>query len=373
MSSSIGFWSYVHADDYAEKGRLTQLGTDIIEQMGLISGEKISIFLDKDIEWGEDWREKIEDNLSKVAFFIPVITPRYLTSASCRGELQYFANRATKLGMNELIMPLLYIDFPELHNEMTTDDLIKKITNYQWVNWTDNRFKDSSSESYRRGVADLATRLCEANSKLESQPVIVNSTTILEVEAELVEEPGIIDILADTETSLPKCNEIINEIANQIILIGEFAAKATQELEQNNKPGIGFGPRIMISKRLSQNLREPVDKVCILTAEYASFFHSVDEGFRYYISHAKETIDNDPSSKSAVCGFFHSVKELDSHANESLDKIQAFINVIESTESMSRDLRPVFRRLRQGLIIFVESREINNNWVRMIDNLDIHC
>jgi predicted transcriptional regulator len=64
MNSSKGFLSYVHADDDAENGRIVRLARDVQSQFEMLTGEAISLFLDKDaIEWGDDWRAKIDSGL----------------------------------------------------------------------------------------------------------------------------------------------------------------------------------------------------------------------------------------------------------------------------------------------------------------------
>jgi hypothetical protein len=60
-----GFWSYVHADDDADGGRVSRLAQDVAAQFEMLTGEKIGLFLDRDdITWGEDWRSKIDESLS---------------------------------------------------------------------------------------------------------------------------------------------------------------------------------------------------------------------------------------------------------------------------------------------------------------------
>jgi hypothetical protein len=55
MPAREGFWSYVHADDVAEGGRIRRLANDLKEQYALISGESIEIFVDRDaLAWGDD-------------------------------------------------------------------------------------------------------------------------------------------------------------------------------------------------------------------------------------------------------------------------------------------------------------------------------
>jgi hypothetical protein len=103
-----GFWSYVHADDDTDGGRISRLAKDVVAGFDMLTGESIDLFLDRDqISWGEDWRNKIDESLSSIAFFIPVLTPRYLMSSECRRELQFFAQRAKRLGIEELVLPLL--------------------------------------------------------------------------------------------------------------------------------------------------------------------------------------------------------------------------------------------------------------------------
>ncbi len=76
MAVAKGFWSYVHADDNAEGGRVTQLAMDLVAQYEMLTGESIELFLDRDdLQWGSDWRASVDGSLSTTAFFIPVLTP----------------------------------------------------------------------------------------------------------------------------------------------------------------------------------------------------------------------------------------------------------------------------------------------------------
>src|SRR5690606_15796638 len=104
---------YVHADDDADGGRIAQLGRDIADEFALLTGESVELFLDRDsLEWGAQWRDRIETSLASVAFFIPVLTPRYFASAACRSELQTFARRAEQFEIRALLLPVLYADLP---------------------------------------------------------------------------------------------------------------------------------------------------------------------------------------------------------------------------------------------------------------------
>ena len=374
MSKSLGFWSYVHIDDQAERGRITQLAKHISEQYEMLSGETISIFVDKErIEWGDKWREKIESNLSSVVFFIPIITPRYLMSPECRGELQFFTQRAVALGIKELILPLLYVDFPEFHNKTTPDEIIKLINTFHWEDWTEIRFLDVDSQGYRRRVSLLAKQLVEANNRLgEDLSLATQKQDSLSIEK--LEEPlGIVDHLAIAESTLPKWIITLHDLTIQIDKISKFTNIATADVKLSDDKGAGFGPRLIIAKRLSVELTNPVNEICKLCNDYASQLHVVDPGFRIIIGQAQNEINNKPESKKDVCNFFDAVHNLDSVSNTAFENIQKLIESTEQAENLSRDLRPVMRHLKQGLTIMVESRDVIQDWVHLIADTRIDC
>ena len=185
-----GFWSYVHFDDEAEGGRVSQLARDVADQFEMMSGESISLFLDRDaIDWGQNWKERIDASLGSIAFFIAVMTPRYFMSAECRRELQFFVRRAAALGMKDLVLPLHYADVPELGRSDSNDELVNLVRSFQWEDWRSLRFADRSSEAYRRAVAQLASRLIEANRRPPGMPVHINALPSANTTLERPDEP----------------------------------------------------------------------------------------------------------------------------------------------------------------------------------------
>src|SRR5690349_7182667 len=104
------FWSYVHADDEAERGRIVNLGADLASAYGLLTGGDLDLFLDRDaLHWGDDWRQRISDAIAATTFFIPIVTPRYFNSPECRRELIEFDREARRLGAGALLLPILYV------------------------------------------------------------------------------------------------------------------------------------------------------------------------------------------------------------------------------------------------------------------------
>ncbi|MCK4820439.1 toll/interleukin-1 receptor domain-containing protein, partial [bacterium] len=217
MAEIEGFWSYVHLDDEAEGGRISQLARDVKSQYEMITGDKLSLFLDKDaISWGEEWHSKIDNSIGSVAFFIPVITPRYFMSPECRRELHFFARRAKNLGIEDLILPLIYLDSPYLHSTDKDDDLIELIKTFQWEDWTENRFADIGSRSYRKGVAKLASRLVDANRQTEIKDIALKTETEITSDEETDDSPGLIDRLAKMEVTFPLWVKTLEDLEKEI-------------------------------------------------------------------------------------------------------------------------------------------------------------
>lgn len=375
MSILKGFWSYVQDDDQAEVSRISRLAKDVVLQFEMLTGEQIDLFLDKDgIQWGDDWKAQVDTNLALTAFFIPVLTPRYFMSAECRRELHFFASRATGLGFKELVLPLLYVDVPSLHDPDSADDLLGLVRTYQWEDWTDLRFASPDSEEYRRGVARLATRLVEANAAAEQDAVGISVGESSEPsDGGDLEEPGMLDRLADGEEALPQWHATLEAMTADIVLIGQLMEKATEDMESGDSHGKGFALRLTIAHRLSGELAAPTERIESSANEFVSQLHRIDDMVRALIDFASSESANDPENKRQLCSFFDSLRALSSAAHEGLSNTKGMIDAIGPIEAMSRDLRAPLRRLRQGLTIMAEARQISDEWVALIDRTGLTC
>lgn len=371
MAEWQGFWSYVHSDDQADGGRIKRLASDVVAQYEMLTGESIGLFLDRDaINWGDVWRQKVDDTLTTVAFFVAVITPRYFMSSECRRELQFFARQATKLGVRELVLPLHYVEVPALRDEEPADDLIALVKPFHWEDWRDLRFADVDSEKYRRGVAGLAAQLVEANRRAESinlGPIEQSS------EPEGDETPGFLDKVATAETTLPEWTGTLERIRQDIELIGQMMQQASEDMAKGSQQGKGFAARLTIARRVSKELPDPVERIWSSANEFATQLHQVDEGFRTIIERAPVEIQENPEAKMDLCTFFEMVRDLSRSAHDGLGAVETMINAISPVESMSRDLRPPLRRLKQGLTVMVEAREVTDEWVQLIDDSGVEC
>ncbi|WP_439902968.1 TIR domain-containing protein [Microbacterium azadirachtae] len=369
MTAIDGFWSYVHADDDAESGRIAQLARDVVAQFEMLTGESINLFLDRDrLQWGDDWRPKVDASLSSIAFFVPVITPRYFMSKECRRELNYFARQAQRLGIEELVLPVLWIDVPGLHDDEPTDELLALVKRFQWSDWRTLRFSDLGSGEYRKAVADLATRLVQANSAAEAA---AKTLDIDKIEAEPDDEDlGTLDKLGVMEDSLPRMTNILNQVGSTIEEIGLAMQGATGEIEANTNPSAALATRLRIARQLADELAAPATSIRTLGNDFSSLLNDVDEGVRIIIARAPEEARESPQSRTEFEGFFDAIREMVAQSEVGLGAVGNMIAHLEPIEKMSRDLRQPLRTLREGLTLFVDGLTVMRGWVALIDAVE---
>jgi len=363
-----GFWSYVHDDDDADYGRISQLARDVRAQFEMLTGESINLFLDRDqLVWGDDWRPKIDASLSSIAFFVPVITPRFFRSEECRREFNFFARSAERLGVKELVLPVLWVDFPGLHVEDPGDDLIALVRQFQWSDWTNAKFAEIGSGEYRKAVNELAERLVLANAAAES------STRVLDLDTETSDEDelGTLDKLGAMEESIPQMTEILQSAGEAIQEIGELMQAATLDLNSGTSAGNPLAVRLRVARNLATSLDDPVTRIRAFGNGFSSSLNEVDEGVRIIINRAPEEVAEHPESREQFEGFFTAIREMVKHSEEGLGAIANMAAQIAPIEKLSRDLRKPLRTLREGLTLFVDGLSVMRGWVALIDQTEL--
>ncbi|MFK4296653.1 hypothetical protein ABH924_001798 [Arthrobacter sp. GAS37] len=368
MANAQGFWSYVHRDDEADSGRIARLARDIVAEYELITGESIELFLDQDqLNWGDDWRGKIDESLSSVAFFIPVLTPRYFQSAECRRELNFFARRANELGIAQLVMPILYADVPALHEEKLNDEAMALVKPFQWEVWANLRFADPASPEYRMAVGRLAKRLSDANEAVAKVDVSAAAAAAAAlVEGSDDEELGLFDRMVLAEETMPLWVETVSEIGKQIEAIGSLMQKGTADLGISDQRGQGFAGRLSVLRKIAGELEAPANRISSFGEQFASQMNDVDQGVTIMIERLPPEVREGITEASEMLKFFESIRLMAKASDEGLGALKGMIDSIEPIQKMSRDLRPPLRTLRHGLTVMYEGRQVISSWVSLI-------
>ncbi|MBV9761524.1 MAG: right-handed parallel beta-helix repeat-containing protein [Acidobacteriaceae bacterium] len=158
----IGFFSYVRREDQYENEVLSRIRERLSGEVGLQTGRSFEIFQDRnEIKWGQQWKLRIKDSLDTSTFLIPVLTPGFFHSPACREEVEIFLAREEELGRGDLILPIYYVDIPELRREeaQAKDKLLSIFAARQYVDWRDLRFESPTSPQVGKTLANMARQI----------------------------------------------------------------------------------------------------------------------------------------------------------------------------------------------------------------------
>jgi parallel beta-helix repeat protein len=177
QNTSVGFWSYVHADDDYERGRIIRLRERLQQSVRFHTGVSFEIFLDKkNIGWGQQWEDHIKNSLNDALLLFPIITPSYFMSKPCREEFLAFKERQEKLGRDDLILPVYYLtaEFLEGGRENIDADqatLAEYFTSHQYEDFRSLRASEETDPSYSQSIERLGLRVAEALKRSRTKTI----------------------------------------------------------------------------------------------------------------------------------------------------------------------------------------------------------
>lgn len=160
-----GFLSYVQLNDKHDSGRLTQLRERLEYEVQVHTGQPFPIFQDRnDIKWGQQWKKRIEEGIDASTFLVAIITPSYLKSPACRDEFELFLAREKKLKRSDLILPLVYVDTPQLVDKraQSADKIVKELASRQWADWRDLRHEPWTTPAVGKRLESIAIQIRDA-------------------------------------------------------------------------------------------------------------------------------------------------------------------------------------------------------------------
>lgn len=362
-----GFWSYTHRDNEVESDRIRRLAKALENEYELLTAEPLRLFVDAEsIRWGEEWQRVIEETLSRTAFFIPVITPRYFRSEACRSELLAFSTYAESLGVSELVLPIYYADVRGLHEDEgdLTDELMRLVARTQHVDWRTLRLHDPGSTEFRMKIHELAGRIAEIAADVGDRMV---SSAIEAIGED--EEPGVIDLLAEAEEAMPQWVEILTSFGPALERIGGIAEQGTLWISESDAQGRGMAGRLAVFGRFAQALETPASQIVELGERYAASLVHVSAGVLAAIRHAREETLT-AEDRATVTEFFAQIDELVTQSAANVSSLRSFVETIESVERASRIVRPPLRKIRAGLRYVVDGHAILEDWQRQSDAFD---
>lgn len=387
MPSVGGFWSYAHSDDENDEGRIRELAERLSKEYESLTGEKLELFIDeKNLLWGDDWRERIAEALERVTFFIPIITPTYFLSRECRKELIRFGEEARKRAAERLILPIYYIEVPELEAEdEPADAAMAMVKPLHREELRELRLESQGHPDYRRLVNRLALRIIEISREVEggagagsaAGPAAPTSPGGGDLSAppESVsesaedEEEGLIDRMARGESSIEKLKEPLAAMLGDMKELSRLAAVATEEMSQAdaaNKPT--FATRLSVAKKLAAKLEAPAVAMETHTQEYVSLLFDIDP----FVTGLLDMADADDQQRNSqeIGELLLGLESMVEASRQSSEGIAVLATSIEKNTDFSRDLRKPLRRFQTSLRNIIDAQAVMDEWEKKAKELE---
>jgi len=154
--------SYAHFDDQHDYGQLTKFRERLSGEVQMQTGNEFQIFQDRnDIQWGHNWKIRVDHALDAATLLIVIITPSFFKSRYCNNEVARFRIRERTLMRQDLILPVYYvttdaIEDPDLRRKHAQ---ARMLASRQYIDWRDLRFEALDSPAARKALEQLALRI----------------------------------------------------------------------------------------------------------------------------------------------------------------------------------------------------------------------
>lgn len=173
------FLSYVHDDDDYHNGLLVAFAR-AVEEACDYKGVPIELRLDKDtLQWGDDWSERLQQEVERTTFLLAMVTNRYVASQACREEFIQFRTKTQAAGYNGLLT--LLVDAPnwdrmDLRTDPTARLIRDTINQYQWLE-PETPFEDleSGGRRFKRVARKVADELIRRIDRREADSAPADS------------------------------------------------------------------------------------------------------------------------------------------------------------------------------------------------------
>src|SRR5437588_6621387 len=114
-----------------------------------------TVFQDtKNLGGGQHFPEELNTALRQADLFLALVSPAWLHSEWCRREFSIFTVDATNPDRLHRILPVLWVDTPELSLE-SPDVIAKTMANINYSDWRDLRYENWDAPQNQRQLGKL--------------------------------------------------------------------------------------------------------------------------------------------------------------------------------------------------------------------------
>lgn len=367
---AAAFWSYVQKDNAGDQGRILALAEDLRERYRIQTGEELELFVDRDIGWGEAWKQRIDKAIAGTTFFIPILTPSYFKSQACREEILTFARTAERLGLGDLILSVYWVDVPGLGDspEDSSDEVIQIAAKYNWEDLREESLEERDSAPYRKAVAKLAAELARRaalTQAVEDVPVIEIATNAdIEISESENEEAGILEQLAQGEDAQEKAIVLLKQVGEKMNAINERVESTGAEIQAASARGQGVKAVLTLTNRLAKEITQPAGELSEVGHEYREVLDELDPAIQIRFDAIEEKGPSEQDKK-----WFYELHELLATSAQMEQVLKELLEGVETASKFSRSLRAPLEEVRRGVLGVIDGNVLIREWARRADEL----
>lgn len=338
------FISYHRPDNADYLDVVERLRREIEGRFSATTGRQLRIFLDKEsIGWGQTWRERIFDSILTTTLFIPIVTMRFFRSEMCREELTAYHETAKRLGVTDLLLPVVLAGSEQIKASHPNPD-VRLIESLNYISIEEAWEAGYESPQWRAIVNRMVREIAAALQRAEV--VLVER----EVQEELVpeERSAIRADVGSLVEEISATTELMTATTTAMGALGVSLTTATEAVSQASTQS-----RKAVELRVSRDI-----------AAHSSAFASEAERFEVSATRTdaqlravvRELQDIDTQAANGLLdrlrGGFVNYPDMNAHV-ASIDEAIAGLRVAAMTSlSMRKALEPAMRALQSLRIGF---------------------
>lgn len=368
---AAAFWSYVQKDNAGDQGRILALAEDLRERYRIQTGEELELFVDRDINWGEAWKQRIDKAIAGTTFFISILTPSYFKSQACREEILTFARTAERLGLGDLILSVYWVDVPELEDspEDSSDEVIQIVAKYNWEDLREESLEERDSAPYRKAVARLAAELARRaalTQTVEDVPATeVTAREGTEISGSEDEEAGILERLVQGEDAQEKAIVLLKQVGEKMNAINERVEGTGAEIQTASARGKGVKAVLILTNRLANEIAQPAGELSEVGREYRQVLDELDPAIQIRFDGIEEQGRGEQDQE-----WFNELHELLAVSVQMEQVLKELLEGVETASKFSRSLRAPLDEVRHGVLSVIDGNVLIKSWAQRAEELD---
>lgn len=173
------------------------------------------------------------------------------------------------------------------------------------------------------------------------------------------EEPSVLDILADGESSLGEVKESLADANLSIVEIGGLASDAAEQLKASDASGKGFAGRVLVARKVAADMEQPIQRFENEIERFYAALQLADAMVRYILRRMVE----DPAE--ADTGGLEFLDQLDQLADTSAGTEVGVAKMAREAggwKKISRDLRDPGKAIERICYRMIEGITTVTDW-----------